>query len=95
VGVNRFQIEEEPPIDTLRIDEGAAKAQCEKLARLRRERSQEAVDRSLARLRAGAESQGNLMPLLLEAVKSYATLGEICGSLREVFGVWRERDQTV
>jgi methylmalonyl-CoA mutase, N-terminal domain len=95
VGVNRFQIEEEPPIDILRIDEEAAKAQCQKLARLRRERSQEAVDRSLARLRAGAESQDNLMPLLLEAVKSYATLGEICGSLREVFGLWREREQTL
>jgi methylmalonyl-CoA mutase, N-terminal domain len=95
VGVNRFQIEEEPRIDILRIDEEAAKAQCQKLARLRRERSQEAVDRSLARLRAGAESQDNLMPLLLEAVKSYATLGEICGSLREVFGLWREREQTL
>jgi methylmalonyl-CoA mutase N-terminal domain/subunit len=95
VGVNRFRIEEEQPIDTLRIGEAATSAQCARLRRVREERSEAAAHRALDRLRNAAESRDNLMPFLLEAVKSYATLGEICGSLRQVFGVWQERNLTV
>jgi methylmalonyl-CoA mutase N-terminal domain/subunit len=97
VGVNRFQTRGEgaQPIDTLRIGESATRAQCAKLRRLREERSGEAVRRALDRLRNAAETGDNLMPFILEAVKSYATLGEICESLRQVFGVWQERNLTV
>jgi methylmalonyl-CoA mutase N-terminal domain/subunit len=95
VGVNRFRIEEEQPIDTLRIGEATTEAQCARLRRVREERSGSAVSHALDRLRNAAETRDNLMPFLLEAVKSYATLGEICGSLRQVFGVWQERNPTV
>jgi methylmalonyl-CoA mutase N-terminal domain/subunit len=95
VGVNHFRIEEEQPIDTLRIGEAATRAQCAQLRRVREERSDAAAHRALDRLRNAAESHDNLMPFLLEAVKSYATLGEICGSLRQVFGVWQERNFTI
>src|SRR5205823_12748920 len=96
VGVNRFRLEEEEPIQTLRVDEAAAGRQIEKLRRLRKRRNNREVEGSLKALRrvaAGPDSGGNqnLMPPLLDAVRSYATLGEICGVLREVFGTYEER----
>ncbi len=93
VGVNRFRIEQEPPIDTLRIGESVADLQRVKLRRLRAERSSEAVSRSLNQLRGAANGSDNLMPFLLDAVKSLATVGEICTALREVFGVYEERNE--
>jgi methylmalonyl-CoA mutase N-terminal domain/subunit len=60
------------------------------LSALRAARSQEAVDRSLRALRTAAQGTANLMPCIYEAVKSYATLGEICDALREVFGTYEE-----
>jgi methylmalonyl-CoA mutase N-terminal domain/subunit len=89
VGVNRFRDDDEEPKLIFRVDPRAAEVQRERLAELRRERDAAAVERSLARLRAAAEGDDNLMPPLLEAVKSYATLGEICGVLRAVFGDYR------
>jgi methylmalonyl-CoA mutase N-terminal domain/subunit len=90
VGVNRFRSEDEAePKLIFRVDPRLAEAQLRRLEALRRERDAAAVARSLARLRAAAESDDNLMPPILEAVKSYATLGEICGVLREVFGDYR------
>ncbi len=90
VGVNRFRSEDEAePKLIFRVDPRLAEAQLRRLEALRRERDTAAVARSLARLRAAAESDDNLMPPILEAVKSYATLGEICGVLREVFGDYR------
>ncbi len=89
VGVNRFRGEDEEPKLIFRVDPRLAEAQLERLAALRRERDAATVARSLARLRAAAEGDDNLMPPILEAVKSYATLGEICGVLREVFGDYR------
>jgi methylmalonyl-CoA mutase N-terminal domain/subunit len=89
VGVNDF-VSEERPLDILQIDETVAHRQAARLNKLRADRSQEAVTRSLAALRKAAESQENLMPSIFAAVKSYATLGEICEALRQVFGSYEE-----
>jgi|SRR5579875_1914158 len=89
VGVNRYQTEGEEPKLIFRVDPSLAEAQCERLRQLRTERDEEAVRRALAELRAAATGSDNLMPPILAAVKAYATLGEICGTLRDVFGDYR------
>jgi methylmalonyl-CoA mutase N-terminal domain/subunit len=89
VGVNDF-ISEEKPLDILQIDETVAHRQAARLNKLRAERSQEAVTRSLATLHKAAQSKENLMPSIYAAVKAYATLGEICEALRQVFGSYEE-----
>jgi methylmalonyl-CoA mutase N-terminal domain/subunit len=89
VGVNKFQSDEQP-IELLQIDERAAKHQSEKLAKLRARRDNGRVRQSLDALRRAAEGTENSMPYLLDAVKSYATLGEICDALRSVFGTHQE-----
>ncbi|MFH1137491.1 MAG: methylmalonyl-CoA mutase family protein [Pseudomonadota bacterium] len=86
VGVNKFQAEETKLSDLLKVNPEVRERQVEKLARLRSERNQAAVDKSLAELTATAKGTNNLMPPIIEAVKAYATLGEICDSLRSVFG---------
>ncbi len=96
VGVNRYQTQTDPPIKTLRIDQSAEHAQTEKLHRLRKTRNNGDVARTLDVLRKTADSKSgasdnNLMPSLIDAVRCYATLGEICGALREVFGTYEER----
>jgi methylmalonyl-CoA mutase, N-terminal domain len=89
VGVNRFQIEEKPPKGLLKVDPTVRVSQIEKLQKLREERDNDVVKSSLAKLKKGAKGDDNLMPLILEAVKAYATLGEICDTLREVFGEYQ------
>jgi len=89
VGVNDF-IAEEKPIDTLTIDETVAERQTVRLRRLRAERSKDEVTRRLAALRKAAEGSENLMPYIFEAVKAYASLGEICDAMRGVFGTYEE-----
>jgi len=89
VGVNRFQIEERPPKGLLKVDPAVRVSQIEKLKRLKEERDNENVKSSLAKLKKGAEGDDNLMPLIVDAVKAYATLGEICDTLREVFGEYQ------
>src|SRR6266704_3603220 len=89
VGVNDF-VAEEKPLDILQIDETVAHRQAERLRKLRADRSQAEVDRRLNALRAAAKGKDNLMPFLYDAVKSYATLGEVCDALREVFGTYEE-----
>ena len=89
VGVNRFQ-SDEPPIELLQIDESAARHQEEKLAALRKRRNANEVCRTLDALRHAAEGDANTMPFLLDAVRAYATLGEICDALRSVFGTYQE-----
>ena len=89
VGVNEFTGEEKP-LDTLQIDESVRRSQSERLRKLRAERSADGVARSLAALRKTAEGTENLMPPIYDAVKAYATLGEICAALREVFGTHEE-----
>ena len=89
VGVNKFQNEEEHPKTIFRVDTEAANAQIERVRRLRAKRDSEASQAALARLNDAARGDDNLLPPILEAVKAYATLGEICGELRQVFGEYR------
>ena len=89
VGVNKFQTEEKQPPTIFRVDAERAKAQIERVQRLRAERDGEAARASLKRLEAAARGEDNLMPPILEAVKAYATLGEISGEMRKVFGEYR------
>src|SRR6202790_741625 len=89
VGVNQY-VSDEKPIEVLRIDESVRASQIERLRKLRAERSGDSVNRHLTALRKAAEATGNLMPHIYEAVKAYATLGEICAALRDVFGTYEE-----
>jgi methylmalonyl-CoA mutase, N-terminal domain len=89
VGVNDYVVEERP-IETLHIDDSVARQQADRLRKLRSERSNDEVARRLDSLRRAAAGTGNLMPQLFEAVKAYATLGEICDTLRQPFGVYQE-----
>ena len=90
VGVNKFQVEEKPVEGLLRIDASVGINQSKKTQQVRADRDQAAVDAALAALKAGAEDESvNLMPLILAAVKTYATLGEICNVLRGVFGEYQ------
>ena len=91
VGLNQFQIEEEPLRDILRIKPEVERYQKEKLARVKKERSDARLKETLVNLKRTAQGTGNLIPPILEAVKAYATLGEISDTLREVFGEYRER----
>jgi methylmalonyl-CoA mutase N-terminal domain/subunit len=89
VGVNDF-VSEEKPLEILQIDETVAHRQAERLRKLRAERSKAEVDRRLSVLRNAAKGKENLMPFIFDAVKSYATLGEICDAMRDVFGTYEE-----
>jgi methylmalonyl-CoA mutase N-terminal domain/subunit len=89
VGVNDF-VSEEKPLEILQIDETVARRQAERLRKLRAERSQSEVDRRLSALRNAAKGTENLMPFIFDAVMSYATLGEICDAMRDVFGTYEE-----
>lgn len=86
VGLNRFQVEEEKVTGLLKVNPAVRITQIEKLKKLKSERSGSEVEKSLAALKKGAQGDDNLMPLILESVKAYATLGEICDVLKEVFG---------
>ncbi|HUJ40363.1 MAG TPA: methylmalonyl-CoA mutase family protein [Candidatus Acidoferrales bacterium] len=89
VGVNDY-VAEEQPLEVLQIDESVAEAQAAALGKLRAERSSEEVNRRLGALQKAAEGTENLMPFLFDAVKAYATLGEICDAMRVVFGTYEE-----
>ena len=86
VGLNKFQDEEAPPKNLLRVDLAVMEAQVAKLNQLKGERDNIAVDSAIEKLKECAQGSDNLMPPIMEAVKCYATLGEICDTLREVFG---------
>jgi methylmalonyl-CoA mutase N-terminal domain/subunit len=91
VGVNRYQLADEPELEILRIDPGLEDKQIERVKALRARRDTPAVERTLARLKeAAGRDRDNLMPPLVEAANAYATLGEMCDALREVWGVWTE-----
>jgi methylmalonyl-CoA mutase N-terminal domain/subunit len=90
VGVNAFTREEEEPIPTLRIDEAVARGQVERLRAVKSERSQANVAAALGTLERVAREGGNVVPATVEAVKAYATLGEVSDVLRKVFGIYRE-----
>jgi methylmalonyl-CoA mutase N-terminal domain/subunit len=92
VGVNKFQVDEEQQFDYLRVNPDSERDQVKRLAELRNSRDNEDVTAALQSLREGAECESNLVPLILDAVNVYATLGEICGVLREVFGEYKAAD---
>ena len=90
VGVNKFQQEEEPPKNLLRVDGSVGKLQADKIAALKARRDNAKVEETLAALEKGcADESVNLMPLILDAVRAYATEGEICGVMRKVFGEYQ------
>ena len=89
VGVNDY-VTNEKQLDILQIDETVATGQAARLRKLRAERSGDEVERCLLALRKAAAREENLMPHILDAVKAYATLGEICDAMRAVFGVYEE-----
>ncbi len=90
VGVNDFVQADDPPIHILYIDESAAETQLGKLEKLRRTRDRDQLTRALDRLKAAARSTENVMPPILDAVRAYATVGEMCDALREVWGEYEE-----
>jgi methylmalonyl-CoA mutase, N-terminal domain len=91
IGVNKFLTDTEMPKDLLRVNPEVANRQVEKLKKLQSERDQRQVAEVLQRLRIVAQTDENIMPSIIEAVKAYATLGEICGILREVFGEYQQQ----
>jgi methylmalonyl-CoA mutase N-terminal domain/subunit len=90
VGVNDFVAQDEGAIGILYIDESAGERQLAKLADLKRRRDNAAVRQALAALQEGARGSANTMPLLVDAVRAYATIGEMCDALREVWGEYEE-----
>jgi methylmalonyl-CoA mutase N-terminal domain/subunit len=90
VGVNDYVEGETADVPTLYIDESVAEQQVDRVHRLRRTRDADRLSRSVDALRAAARSRDNLMPPLLEAVRAYATLGEMCDALRDVWGEYEE-----
>ncbi len=90
VGVNGFVTDHDLPIDLLYIDESAARSQLQALERLKLSRDEDRMRRALDRLRAAATSTENVMPALLDSVRAYATIGEMCDVLREAWGEYEE-----
>jgi methylmalonyl-CoA mutase, N-terminal domain len=91
VGVNQFKLEDEPIKEILKVDPRLREVQTEKLQKLKRTRDNQKVENILEELKnAAKDEKTNLMPFILTAAKSYATLGEICGILRDIFGEYRE-----
>jgi methylmalonyl-CoA mutase N-terminal domain/subunit len=91
VGVNRYEVEEEQPLEILRIDPALERKQVERVQALRARRDSAAVESALARLKEDAAREDrNLMEPILSASRAYGTMGEMCDALREVWGTWRE-----
>lgn len=90
VGVNKFQVEEEPPKGLLRVDPSVGEMQKKKIQDVKAKRNNAAVTEKLEALRKACEGTENVMPFILDAVREYATLGEICGVMREVFGEYEQ-----
>ena len=90
VGMNRYQVEEPPPQGLLKVDLSVGERQKEQLKKIKQERDQGRVERALKSIQGACESTDNVMPHILEAVKAYATLGEICDVMRGVFGEYKQ-----
>jgi methylmalonyl-CoA mutase N-terminal domain/subunit len=91
VGVNRYQVEDEEPIEILKIDAGLERKQVERVRALRSRRDSAAVEAAVTALKeAAATPDRNLMHPIVDAARAYTTMGEMCDALREVWGVWRE-----
>jgi len=89
VGVNEYQVEEEGEQDIEEVDEAVEQAQQDNVATVREERDEEAVEAKLDALRGAAEGDENVMPYIIDAVKAYATTGEVCDVFRDVFGEYQ------
>ena len=90
VGVNKFVVEEEEMPEVLKINPEIEKNQIEFLKKIKAERNNSLVNEKLKSLKEAAQSDANLMPFIIDAVRVYASIGEICNTLREVFGEYRE-----
>ena len=90
VGVNSFVVEDEKPMEILYIDDSLADEQVSALEAVRSRRDDGAVTRTLDALRRGAAGEENTMPLILDCVRAYCSVGEISDALRDVFGTWEE-----
>jgi methylmalonyl-CoA mutase, N-terminal domain len=91
VGVNRYEVAQEQPLEILKIDPALEQKQISRVQALRAGRDSAAVESALARLKDDAAREDrNLMPPIIEASRACVTMGEMCDALREVWGVWRE-----
>ena len=91
VGVNRYQVQEKKrTMETLYLDRSVEKRQADKLKALKARRNNEKVRRTLEQVKKDAQNEKNLMPSIIEAVKAYSTLQEVCDTLRSVYGEYRE-----
>ncbi len=90
VGVNKYQVKETEHKDLLKIDMKVQDEQIKFLKKIRSQRNNSDVDKKLSALKNAAEGTENLMPFILDAVKAYASIGEICNSMRSVFGEYKE-----
>jgi methylmalonyl-CoA mutase N-terminal domain/subunit len=91
VGVNRYELEDEPQLELLKIDPALEKQQIDRVQALRARRDSAAVEQALARLKDDAAHDGrNLMHPIMDAARVYVTMGEMCDAWREVWGTWRE-----
>ncbi|ELY64568.1 acyl-CoA mutase large subunit family protein [Natrinema versiforme] len=89
VGVNEFEVDEDPQMDVEEVTEEDQQRQIDSLESVRESRDDEAVDAALEALRDAAQSEQNLMPYIIDAVKAYATVGEICNVMRDEFGEYQ------
>jgi methylmalonyl-CoA mutase N-terminal domain/subunit len=92
VGINKYQMEEPPPKNLLRIDMAVGVKEAEKLKKLRAERDNAAWQSALDRLHTATEGGENVMPAVIDAVKAQATVGEICDVWRDIFGEYRPKE---
>jgi methylmalonyl-CoA mutase N-terminal domain/subunit len=92
VGLNKYGIDEEEPYEPLRVDPAIEAQQAERLAKLRAERDNDAVERHLAALKEAAQGADNVLFPMKEALRARATVGEVCNALRDVWGVYSPPD---
>lgn len=90
VGMNKYIIKEDAPKDLLKVDPAVGQMQTDKINALKAKRDNAAVAEKLAALKAACSTEDNLMPYIVDAVRAYGTLGEICGVMREVFGEYKQ-----
>jgi len=90
VGVNRYELDDELPLEILRIDPALEQKQIERVQAVRARRDSPAVEAALADLKRAAETDANLMEPIMTASRAYVTMGEMCDALRDVWGIWRE-----
>jgi methylmalonyl-CoA mutase N-terminal domain/subunit len=92
VGVNRYVLEDEQPLEILKIDAALEQQQIERVTALKGRRDSAKVERRLTVLKEASAREGvNLMPAILDAAREYVTMGEMCDAWREVWGTWREQ----